>query len=140
MKLLNKAIAYALCLALILNMSTVAYGTERNNNTDEFRSYTVNISSNESSTSSVVFSEFEGKYYLALDDIKDFTRCTLTEDTESITLTHGLREIVINKSSGQMMDSGMVNQGNISLLNYNGMYLCEGIPRDRRKFCVIDKV
>lgn len=139
MKFLNKVIACILCFTLILNLSTVAYGTESVNSPNEIHSYTVKVTSNEYSEpskvtsneyseTSVTFYEFEGKYYLALDDIKDFTRCTLTEDTETITLTHGLRELVINKSTGQMVDSGMVDQGNISLLNYNGIYLCEGIP------------
>lgn len=128
MKFLNKVIACILCFTLILNLSTIAYGTESVNSPDEIHSYTVKVTSNEYSEPSVTFYEFEGKYYLALDDIKDFTRCTLTEDTETIMLTHGLRELVINKSTGQMVDSGMVEQGNISLLNYNGMYLCEGIP------------
>lgn len=128
MKFLNKLISFILCLVLIVNSSSVVYGAEVIDDFDGVHLYSVPVESNEYLKDSVTFYEFDGKYYLSLEDVKDFTRCTLTEDEEIITLTHGLREIVIDKSTGHMTDSDIVDQGNIILLEYDGEYLCEGIP------------
>ena len=128
MKFLNKLISFILCLVLIVNSSSVVYGAEVIDDPDGVHLYSVPVESNEYLKDSVTFYEFNGKYYLSLEDVKDFTRCTLTEDEEIITLTHGLREIVIDKSTGHMTDSDIVDQGNIILLEYDGEYLCEGIP------------
>lgn len=128
MKFLNKLISFILCLVLIVNSSSIVYGAEVIDDPDGVHLYSVPVESNEYLKDSVTFYEFDGKYYLSLEDVKDFTRCTLTEDEEIITLTHGLREIVIDKSSGHMTDSDIVDQGNIILLEYDGKYLCEGIP------------
>lgn len=128
MKFLNKLISFILCLVLIVNSSSVVYGAEVIDDSDGVHLYSVPVESNEYLKDSVTFYEFDGKYYLSLEDVKDFTRCTLTEDEEIITLTHGLREIVIDKSTGHMTDSDIVDQGNIILLEYDGEYLCEGIP------------
>ncbi len=128
MKFLNKLISFILCLVLIVNSSSVVYGAEVIDDSDGVHLYSVPVESNEYLKDSVTFYEFDGKYYLSLEDVKDFTRCTLTEDEEIITLTQGLREIVIDKSTGHMTDSDIVDQGNIILLEYDGEYLCEGIP------------
>lgn len=128
MKFLNKLISFILCLVLIVNSSSVVYGAEVIDDSDGVHLYSVPVESNEYLKDSVTFYEFDGKYYLSLEDVKDFTRCTLTEDEEIITLTHGLREIVIDKATGHMTDSDIVDQGNIILLEYDGEYLCEGIP------------
>ena len=113
---------------LIVNSCFVAYGAELVEGTQEVHLHSVPVESNEYLKEYVSVYEFNGKYYLNLEDVKEFTRCTLTENEKTITLTHGLREIVIDKASGHMMDSELMDQGNISLLEYNGKYLCEGIP------------
>lgn len=41
---------------------------------------------------------------------------------------HGIRENEIEKDSGHMIDSTMVDQGIIPFVTYDGKYLCEGIP------------
>lgn len=128
MKFLNKLISFILCLVLIINSSSIAYGAEVIDGSNDVLLYSVPVESNEYLEDSVTFYEFDGKYFLSLEDVKEFTRCTLTEDEETITLTHGLREIVIDKSTGHMTDSDFVDQGNIILLEYDGKYLCEGIP------------
>ncbi len=128
MKFLNKLISFILCFVLIVNLSLVVYGAEVIDGSNGVHLYFVPVESNEYLKDFVTFYEFDGKYYLSLEDVKDFTRCTLTEDEETITLTHGLREIVIEKSTRHMTDSDFVDQGNIILLEYDGKYLCEGIP------------
>ncbi len=128
MKSLNKLISFALCLALIINSPLIVYGAAVIDDSNDIHLYSVPVESNEYSKDTVTFYEFDGKYFLDLESVKDFTRCTLTEDDETITLTHGIREIVIDKSTGHMTDSGFVDQGNIVLLEYDGEYLCEGIP------------
>ena len=128
MKFLNKLISFVLCLVLIINSSSVVYGAELIEDSNRVHLYSIPVESNDYLEEDVTFYEFNGKYYLNLEDVKEFTRCSLTEDEETITLTHGLREIVIEKSTGHMTDSGIVDQGNIILLKYDGKYLCEGIP------------
>lgn len=128
MKSLNKALSLFLCLVLFLNMVPVVQGTGVSSEDLAIVSYTVPVISNEYTNDYVTIYEHEGKFFMSLNDIGDFTRCTLTEDDETLTLTHGIREIVITKSTGHLNDSDIADQGNITLLEHNGMYLCEGIP------------
>lgn len=128
MKYLNKVVAIILCVALFFNFSTVAYSAESIDNSADIKSYVVPVISNEYQNQYVTFYEYNGKYYLDLNDIKEFTRCTLTEDEKSLTLAQGVREIVIDKETGHMVDCTYVDQGNITLLRFNDRYLCEGIP------------
>ena len=128
MKFLNKIVALMLLFVMPINASLVANGTEITQDNVNMHLYSVPVKSNECSKETITVYDFAGKYYLNLDDIKDFTRCTLTEEDDKIILTHGLREIVINKSTGHMTDSDIIDQGTVSLLKYDGKYLCEGIP------------
>lgn len=128
MKCLNKILAVALSCIIILNTSNVAYASNIVTNSEEIQEYIVPVISNEYDSSDVTFYEYNGKYYLALGDIKEFTRFELNETDTTITLTQGLRELVIDKNTGHLMDSDLVDQGNIDLIQYNGKYLCEGIP------------
>jgi hypothetical protein len=75
----------------------------------------------------VTFYEIGGKYYLDVQDIKDFTRCKIEETPGSVKLTQGIREIEIKKISGRMTDSMTGDQGFIPF-EYDGKHLCEGIP------------
>lgn len=128
MKFLNKAVSLLLCIALVFNLSVVAYSAEVTNNAENIHKYFIPVVSNEYSKKYVAVYENNGIFYLTLDDIKEFTRCTLREDDNTVTLTHGTREIVIEKSTGHMIDSDVVDQGYISLIEYDGKYLCEAIP------------
>lgn len=128
MKRLSKAVALFLCAALFFSLSAPAYGVERVDDSEEIKAFAVQVISKEYQGRYVTFYEYGGKYYLDLNDIKTFTRCTLTEDEGSLTLTHGIRDLVIDKSTGHMVDSGLVDQGEIPLLRYGDSYLCEGIP------------
>lgn len=128
MKSLNKALSLFLCIVLFLNMVPIVQGTGVSSEDLAIVSFTVPVISNEYTNDYVTIYEHEDKFFMSLNDIGDFTRSTLTEDDETLTLTHGLREVVISKADGHMVDSGIVDQGNITLLEYNGMYLCEGIP------------
>lgn len=95
---------------------------------NDIQTYNVPVISNEYPKSTVTFYGYNGKYYLSLDDIKDFTRCKLDESDSQLTLIHGLREIHIEKETGHMTDSDCFDQGKIDIVEYNGKYLCEGIP------------
>lgn len=113
---------------MLINSSIIANGKEITQDNVKMHLYSVPVKSNECSKKSITVYDFDGNFYLNLDDIKDFTRCTLTEEEDTITLTHGLREIVINKSTGRMTDSDIIDQGTVSLIEYDSKYLCEGIP------------
>lgn len=128
MKCLNKVLAVALSCIIILNTSGIAYASNMVTNSEEIQEYIVPVISNEYDNSDVTFYEYNGKYYLTLRDIKEFTRYELNETDTTITLTQGLRELVIDKDAGHLVDSDLVDQGNIDLIQYNGDYLCEGIP------------
>lgn len=128
MKCLNKVLAAALSCIIILNTSGIAYASNMVTNSEEIQEYIVPVISNEYDNSNVTFYEYNGKYYLTLGDIKEFTRYELNETDTTITLTQGLRELVIDKDTGHLVDSDLVDQGNIDLIQYNGDYLCEGIP------------
>lgn len=128
MKCLNKVLAVALSCIIILNTSGIAYASNMVTNSEEIQEYIVPVISNEYDNSNVTFYEYNGKYYLTLGDIKEFTRYELNETDTTITLTQGLRELVIDKNTGHLVDSDLVDQGNIDLIQYNGEYMCEGIP------------
>ncbi len=128
MKCLNKFIVIAFCGIFFINHSNIVYAISSVEKMNEIQLYNVPVISNEYSNSTVTFYGYDGKYYLSLNDIKDFTRCELDESGSQLTLTHGLRKIQIEKDTGYMTDSGYVNQGKVDILEYDGKYLCEGIP------------
>ena len=128
MKCLNKFIVIALCCVFFINNSNIVYAINSVENMNDIQTYNVPVISNEYPKSTVTFYGYNGKYYLSLDDIKDFTRCKLDESDSQLTLIHGLREIHIEKETGHMTDSDCFDQGKIDIVEYNGKYLCEGIP------------
>ena len=127
MKCLNKFIVIALCCVFFINNSNIVYAINSVENMNDIQTYNVPVISNEYPKSTVTFYGYNGKYYLSLDDIKDFTRCKLDESDSQLTLIHGLREIHIEKETGHMTDSDCFDQGKIDIVEYNGKYLCEGI-------------
>ncbi|MDE6750405.1 MAG: hypothetical protein K2K21_15310 [Lachnospiraceae bacterium] len=135
MKCLNKFIAIALCFIIFINNSNIAYANTdypienaESTNDMDVRIYKVPVISNECTGSTITFYGYNGKFYLALDDIKDFTRYKFNESDSQLILGHGIREIRIEKETGHMTDCNCVDQGIIDILEYNGKYLCEGIP------------
>lgn len=128
MKCLNKILAAVLSCIIILNTSSIAYASSTVTSSKEIQEYIVDVSSNEYDHSDVTFYKQNKKYYLSLGDIKKFTRYELNETDTTIILTQGVREVVIDKNTGHLVDSGLVDQGNIDIIQYNGEFLCEGIP------------
>lgn len=128
MKYLNKVIIIVLCCSFFINSSNTVYAISSGETTNAIQTYSIPVRSNEYPNTTVTFYGYHGKYYLSFDDIKDFTRCELSESDLQLTLNHGLREIHIEKDTGYMTDSNCVEQGKIDILKYNGKYLCEGIP------------
>lgn len=132
MKRLIKLISVVLCCAVLFQIPVTVYGTE----IEEVTEYQIPIVSNESSKGYVTLCEFEGRYFLSFEDIKDFTRSTLEEDDSTVTLRHGIREIKIEKATGSITDTmvgiveqgDMVEYGKIPVLAHNGSYYCEAIP------------
>ena len=128
MKYLNKCFALFLCIIMILSESNTVFAVNSTNNSEDVQVYSVPIISNEYDDSHVTFYGIGEKYYLSFDVIKKLTRFELAETDTTITLTQGLRELVIEKSSGHLVDCNLVNQGDIDIILYDGKYLCEGIP------------
>ena len=128
MKCLNKFAAILLSCIFLINNSNTVYAMKTVETANDIQTYMIPVISNEYPDPTVTFYGYDGKYYLSLEDIKDFTRCELTESDLQLTLTHGLREITIEKATGHMTDSDVMDQGNIDILEYDGKYLCEGIP------------
>lgn len=128
MKRLNRFIATVLCCVLFISNSHLIHATESIKTVNDMKEYSIPIISNEYPNPSVTFYGYNGKYYLSFEDIKDFTRCELSESDSHLTLTHGIRQIIIEKDSGHMIDSDFVDQGIIDILKYDDKYLCEGIP------------
>lgn len=139
MKHLHKFIAVALCCIVFINNSNIAYAedaypaesveTDDNIQTvDDIQIYKVPIISNQAAGSTITFYGCNGKFYLAIDDIKDFTRYKLNESDSQLILSQGIREIRIEKDTGHMIDCNCIEQGVIDIIKYNGKYLCEGIP------------
>ena len=128
MRALNKIFAVILCSLLVINTSVSANAMTQIESNDEVQMYLVPVRSDEYPSDEVYVYKHQEKFYMSLDDIKDFTRCTLEQTDENIILTQGMRQLVIDKSSGNMSDSDWVEQGQIDCLEFNGEYLCEGIP------------
>lgn len=128
MKSLNKFAAIVLSCVLLINNSNIVHAMKNVETANDVQTYNVPVISNEYPNSTVTFYGYDGKYYLSLEDIKDFTRCELDESDSQLTLTHGLRKITIEKDTGHMTDSDFVDQGDIDIFEYDGKYLCEGIP------------
>lgn len=135
MKCLKKLITIALFCIIFISNSNITYANTdyqienaESTNDIDILIYKVPVISNECTGSTVTFYGYNGKFYLALDDIKDFTRCRFNESDSQLILGHGIREIRIEKATGHMTDCNCVDQGIIDILEYNGKYLCEGIP------------
>ena len=128
MKCLNRCLALFLCIIMILSVPNTVFAANSTTNSEDIQVYSVPIISNEYNGSHVTFYGVGGKFYLSFDDIKELTRFELEETDTTITLTQGLRELVIEKSSGHLVDCDFVDQGNIGIIQYDGKYLCEGIP------------
>lgn len=128
MKCLNRCLALFLCIIMILSVPNTVFAVNSTTDSEDVQIYSVPIISNEYDGSHVTFYGIDGIYYLSFDDIKELARFELEETDTTITLTQGLRELVIEKSSGHLVDCDFVDQGNIDIIQYNGKYLCEGIP------------
>lgn len=128
MKCLKKYLAIFLCFVMIVSVPNTAFAVNNISTSENVKIYSVKVISNEYDDTYVTFYEVKEKYYLSFNDVKKFTRFELEETDTDIILTQGLREIVIEKSSGNFTDCEYVNQGNIDIVKYNGDYLCEGIP------------
>lgn len=128
MKCLNRCLALFLCIIMILSVPNTVFAVNSTTDSEDVQIYSVPIISNEYDGSHVTFYGIDGKYYLSFDDIKELARFELEETDTTITLTQGLRELVIEKSSGHLVDCDFVDQGNIDIIQYDGKYLCEGIP------------
>lgn len=128
MKCLNRCLALFLCIIMILSVPNTVFAVNSSTGSEDVQIYSVPIISNEYDGSHITFYGIEGKYYLSFDDIKELARFKLEETDTTITLTQGLRELVIEKSSGHLVDCDFVDQGNIDIIQYDGKYLCEGIP------------
>lgn len=124
----NRCLAVFLSFVILVGMPIKTFAVDNIKELENIRTYSVPVVSNEYSMPNVTFYELEGKYYLSLNDIKQFTRFELKETDTTITLKQGLRELVIEKKSGHLIDCGYADQGNIDIVEYNGKYLCEGIP------------
>ena len=128
MKCLNRCLALFLCIIMILSVPNTVFAVNSTTDSEDVQIYSVPIISNEYDGSHVTFYGIDGKYYLSFEDIKELARFELEETDTTITLTQGLRELVIEKSSGHLVDCDFVDQGNIDIIQYDGKYLCEGIP------------
>lgn len=128
MKCLNRCLALFLCIIMILSVPNTVFAVNSTTDSEDVQIYSVPIISNEYDNSHVTFYGIDGKYYLSFDDIKELARFELEETDTTITLTQGLRELVVEKSSGHLVDCDFVDQGNIDIIQYDGKYLCEGIP------------
>lgn len=128
MKCLNRCLALFLCIIMILSVPNTVFAVNSTTDSEDIQVYSVPIISNEYNDSHITFYGVGGKFYLSFDDIKELTRFELEETDTTITLAQGLRELVIEKSSGHLVDCDFVDQGNIDIIQYDGKYLCEGIP------------
>ncbi|MBP3570090.1 MAG: hypothetical protein J6K04_13120 [Lachnospiraceae bacterium] len=86
------------------------------------------VLSNEYEGSQVNIYAKENRFYFSVDDIADFTRCSIEEETSKISLTQGVRKIVIEKKTGHMYDFGSVDQGEVLFFEQDGTYFYEAIP------------
>ena len=128
MKRLNKCLAFFLCVIMVSMTPNVVFAIDSVPDSEEIPVYSVPVISNEYSGSHLNFYEIDGKYYLSIDDIKELTRFESEETDTEIILSQGIRDVVIEKNSGHLIDCNIADQGNIGLIQYDGKYLCEGIP------------
>ena len=128
MRCLNRCLALFLCIIMVLSVPNTVFAANFTTDSEDVQVYSVPIISNEYNGSYVTFYGVGGKFYLSFDDIKELARFELEETDTNIILTQGLRELVIEKSSGHLVDCDFVDQGNIDIIQYDGKYLCEGIP------------
>lgn len=124
MKRLTKCVSLFLCMILALQLGIPAYSADP---AQEVSVYSVPVVGSEYS-GSVSFYGMDGTYYLSFEDLAKLTRFDWEETDTHITLTQGLREVVVDKASGELVDCGMVDQGEIPITQYDGTFLCEGIP------------
>ena len=120
MKCLNRCLALFLCIIMILSVPNTVFAANSTTDSEDIQVYSVPIISNEYNGSHVTFYGVGGKFYLSFDDIKELTRFELEETDTTITLTQGLRELVVEKSSGHLVDCDFVDQGNIGIIQYDG--------------------
>ena len=128
MKRLNKCLAFFLCVIMVSMTPNMVFAIDSVPDSEEIPVYSVPVISNEYSGSRLNFYEIDGKYYLSIDDIKELTRFESEETDTEIILSQGIRDVVIEKNSGHLLDCNIADQGNIGLVQYDGNYLCEGIP------------
>lgn len=100
MKCLNRCLALFLCIIMILSVPNTVFAVNSSTGSEDVQIYSVPIISNEYDGSHITFYGIEGKYYLSFDDIKELARFKLEETDTTITLTQGLRELVIEKVRG----------------------------------------
>lgn len=129
MKYLNRIVAVFLCWSILFNSVKIVDAAVPSINTDDIQIYSVPVRSNEcSDLENVTFYGYDEKYYLAIQDIADLARFKLEEQKTELVLTQGVRKITIEKDTGHMTDINSIDQGEIDMLEYNGKWLCEGVP------------
>ena len=129
MKYLNRIVALFLCCSLLFNSVKIVDAAVPSINTDDIQIYSVPVRSNECpDLENVTFYGYNEKYYLAIQDIADLARFELKEQETELVLTQGVRKITIEKDTGHMTDINSIDQGEIDMLEYNGKWLCEGVP------------
>ena len=128
-KYLNRIVALFLCCSLLFNSVKIVDAAVPSINTDDIQIYSVPVRSNECpDLENVTFYGYNEKYYLAIQDIADLARFELKEQETELILTQGVRKITIEKDTGHMTDINSIDQGEIDMLEYNGKWLCEGVP------------
>lgn len=129
MKYLNRIVSLFLCCTILFNSVKIVDAAVPSINTDDIQIYSVPVRSNEcSDLENVTFYGYDEKYYLAVQDIADLARFRLEEQETELVLTQGVRKITIEKDTGHMTDINSIDQGEIDMLEYNGKWLCEGVP------------
>lgn len=124
---LNRIVSLLLLCMIFVNTSGIAYATKPY--TNSITTYNVPLSSNEyPEQTTIAIYEFNDKYFISIETIAQLTRFSYNETETHLVLIQGLREVEIEKSSGHLIDSDYIDQGNIELLEQGGQYYCEGIP------------
>ncbi len=76
--------------------------------------------------------DYSGRYYVDLPTVCSLADFEYTEDTQDssdcIRLLQGVRSICVNKADSAIKEELTGNEECISLLEFNGAYLCEAIP------------
>lgn len=121
---LNRIVSLLLLCMIFVNTSGIAYATKPN--TNNITTYNVPLSSNECpKQTTIAIYEFNDKYFISIETIAQLTRFSYSETETHLVLIQGLREVEIEKSSGHLIDSDYIDQGNIKLLEQGGKYYCE---------------